>query len=213
MTKTIMIFCAHPDDEVFGMGGTIAKYTKEGTKVIVVIFSYGEGSHPHLKKRVTVELRVGESQKADKVLGSESIFLGLKDMGVKKHGEEMEIETKIENLLEKYKPSKIFTHSKDDPWIDHQSVYKIMTKIIEKTGFEGDVYTFDIWNPLRLRDRNIPKMIVDITGTFKLKLKALGCFKSQIASIIALYPAVYFRAIINGMGSEGRFAEVFYKIK
>ena len=214
MKETIMVFCAHPDDEVIGLGGTIAKYAKEGKNVIVIIFSYGEGSHPWLKKRVTVEIRVSEAKKAGKLLGCrETIFLGLKDTGVKKHGKEMEIEKKIENLLLKYKPSKIFTHSKDDPWIDHQSVYKIMNNVLEKTKFEGDVYSFDIWNPIKTKERNIPKMVIDITKEFKTKMKALSCFKSQKLSMILLYPVIYIRAILNGISVKGRFAEVFYKIR
>jgi len=44
--ETILVFSAHSDDFVIGAGGTIAKYTEEGKKVIAVVFSYGERSHP-----------------------------------------------------------------------------------------------------------------------------------------------------------------------
>ncbi len=163
MKQTIMVFCAHPDDEVLGVGGTIASYAKQGKNVIVVIFSYGEGSHPWLKKRVTVEMRVNEGKKAGKILGcKETIFLGLKDTGVKKHGEKLKVEKKIKNLIEKYQPAKVFIHSKDDPWPDHQAVHKIMIKVIEKIKFDGDVYSFDIWNPIRARERNLPKWKLSI---------------------------------------------------
>ena len=41
----ILILAPHPDDEILGVGGTIAKYSKEGKNNYVVIFSYGEVSH------------------------------------------------------------------------------------------------------------------------------------------------------------------------
>lgn len=61
-----MVFCAHPDDEVLGAGGTIAKYAREGKKVIAVIFSYGESSHPWMKKKIhdkNKSQRINQSRK------------------------------------------------------------------------------------------------------------------------------------------------------
>lgn len=214
MSETIVVFCAHPDDEVIGAGGTIAKYTREKNKVIVIIFSYGEGSHPWLKKRVTVETRVSEAKEAGKILGcKETIFLGLKDASVGKHAEELEIEKKIISLIGKYRPTKIFTHSKDDPWPDHQSVYKIIKKVVEDIDFQGDVYSFDIWNPLRVRERNVPKLVIDISKTFRIKKKALGCFKSQKIALFSLLPSVYIKSVITGLNNRVKFGEVFYKIR
>ena len=73
MVKRLMIICAHPDDEIFGAGGTIAKYAAEGIEVITVIFSYGESSHPWLRKRFKVEVRKTESLKAGKAVGTKRI--------------------------------------------------------------------------------------------------------------------------------------------
>jgi len=56
-------------------------------------------------------------------------------------------------------------------------------------------------------------MYVDITDTFKLKLKALRCFKSQWMTMISLLWSVYFRAIINGLDARCKYAERFYKIR
>ena len=58
--ETIIVFSAHSDDFVIGAGGTIAKYVQEGNKVISVVFSKGEKSHPWLKVEVVQEFRVEE---------------------------------------------------------------------------------------------------------------------------------------------------------
>ena len=57
---TILVFAAHPDDEVLGCGGTIAKCSREGRKVVTVIFSHGEGSDP-LKDQKIVSNKKGVS--------------------------------------------------------------------------------------------------------------------------------------------------------
>ena len=67
--NSVMVFCAHSDDQMFGAGGALAKYAREGGKIFTVVFSFGEYSHPWLRKRVTIEIRVEESQRADKVIG------------------------------------------------------------------------------------------------------------------------------------------------
>jgi len=76
--EKILIFCAHSDDELAGMGGTILKFASEKKKITKVIFSFGEKSHPHLKKEVITKGRVEEAMNASKAMGiNETIFLGL----------------------------------------------------------------------------------------------------------------------------------------
>jgi LmbE family N-acetylglucosaminyl deacetylase len=210
----VLVFCAHPDDEVLGAGGTIAKYSDEGSKVVAVIFSTGESSHPWMQREFTIDMREDETKKSHELLGtSESINLGLKDGNIRKDAEDNEIEQKIIELIKKHNPEKIFTHAVDDPHLDHQAVYKITSKAVKEMGYKGDVYSFEVWNPLNLMKRNLPKMYVDISKTFPLKIKALQCFQSQKVFIMMLLPAVYSRAITAGLNANCRFAEVFYKIK
>jgi LmbE family N-acetylglucosaminyl deacetylase len=210
----VLVFCAHPDDEVLGAGGTIAKYSNEGVEVVAVIFSTGESSHPWMKKDFTIGMREEETKNSHEILGTkQSINLGLKDGNIKKDAESKEIEQKVIALVNKYKPDKIFTHAVDDPHLDHQAVYKITFAAIKSMNYTGDVYSFEVWNPVNLMKRSLPKMYVDISKTFPLKIKALQCFQSQKMFILMLLPAVYSRAITAGLNAKCRFAEVFYKIK
>ncbi|MEM4336594.1 MAG: PIG-L deacetylase family protein [Candidatus Woesearchaeota archaeon] len=214
MNKNIIIFCAHPDDEAFGVGGTIAKYSKEGFKVKTVVFSYGEQSHPWIKKKFVIEKRVKESQEAAKILGSEiPIFLSLREGHFLEDVKKRNIENYLAAMIKKVSPTKIFTHSRDDPHPDHNSVYNIVLNSLKKSGKRCSVYTFDVWNPLDSIKRKNPLLYVDISETFKIKIKALKCFKSQTASLISLLWSVYFSAVKNGFESGTKFAEAFYKIK
>jgi hypothetical protein len=48
--KTVLVFGAHSDDQVFGAGGTIARLYSMGYTIIAIIFTHGEMSHPWLRK-------------------------------------------------------------------------------------------------------------------------------------------------------------------
>ena len=61
--ERILILCAHPDDQIIGVGGTIAKYVKEGKSVRVVEFSSGQKSISWLKEEVMKQRRKKESMR------------------------------------------------------------------------------------------------------------------------------------------------------
>lgn len=211
--ETIVIFGAHSDDFVIGAGGTIAKYSKEGKKIISIVFSYGERSHPWLKEDVLQEMRSKEAHNASKLLGCKTIFLGLKEGKFLEEYEEGKIEKKLINILEKHKPSKIFTHSSEDPHPDHKAINKITLDLLKKTKVKPDVYIYPIWNPVSLKTKH-PSLYEDISKTFTLKLKALKVFQSQrFNAIYPLMALVFFRAIKNGLKIRKKFAEMFYKIE
>lgn len=87
MTKTILAVLAHPDDETFGLGGTIALYTKQGYDVYYVCATRGEAGtvdEVFLKDYKDIaELRTDELMRAAKILGiKEVFFLGYRDSGM-----------------------------------------------------------------------------------------------------------------------------------
>lgn len=211
---TVMIICAHPDDEILGAGGTIAKYAKEGKRVITVIFSYGEKSHWWLQKKFTVEMRVKEARAAGEVVGTyKTAFLGMKDFELKEEVKDRKRLKPLENLILQYRPSRIFTHSPDDIiYADHKAVWESVDYVTKKIKYDGDIYVFNIWAKDVRLSKN-PKLLIDISDTFKLKWNALKCFRSQHMYIFQLYPGVLWKALRNGISNRSRFAESFTKVK
>lgn len=85
--RKILVVTAHPDDETFGMGGTIAKYAAEGCHISVVCATRGEAGEadPTLLSQYEsmAALRESELRCAVKVLGIEQlIFLNYRDSGM-----------------------------------------------------------------------------------------------------------------------------------
>lgn len=211
--KVVLVFGAHSDDFVIGAGGTIAKYILEKKKVISIVFSYGEMSHPWLKEKFVQKMRSKEAYDASKLLKCKTIFFNLKENRFLEEYTEKKMEPALIKILERYKPTKIFTHSGEDPHPDHKVVCQIILQIVDKLSFKPEIYTYSIWNPLSYKNK-YPKMYEDITSTFPLKLKALKIYRSQRYN--AVYPLllmIYYRALRNGFKIGKKFAEQFYRVR
>lgn len=215
--RAVIVFCAHPDDEVIGPGGTLLKYAKEGIETHVVIFSGGEKSHAHYDTKKLVDLRKKESDAAGKVLKVSKLhYFMLNDMKLTTQAKDPKIRKKVKDLILKVKPEKIFTHAIDDMlYIDHRGVHDCVMDTVydikRETGIRYNVYTFNIW-AINIRKRDTPKLLVDITDEFGGKLQALQKFKSQKLALLQLTPVVWTKAFLAGMRNDCRFAEEFYKV-
>ncbi|MFP4567329.1 MAG: PIG-L deacetylase family protein [Candidatus Woesearchaeota archaeon] len=222
--KNILVVCAHSDDQVIGPGGAMAKYAREGYNVYTIIFSYGEMSHPHMKRSYIAKIRVEESRAADKIIGGKGVlFLGIRDGSMKEDFKKKKMNKKLQNIFLKFSPEKIFTHSRDDILPDHRFVREIVLntydELHKKKKLTSEVYSFDIWNIWNILKRDKPKLIVDISKTFTYKTRALKEFKSQINFfshtffVNVLFIGVYFKGIFNGIKYGYKRAEVFYKLR
>ncbi len=209
----ILAFGAHGDDLEIGMGATIAKYSKEGKEVVGVIFSSGAKSSPWLKEDYLVKNRREEAKKIGEYVGAkETVFLDLKDGKLMDEIENPKVKKAIIKIIKYFKPKTIFVHSKFDPHQDHKAVNKVVFQALDEIDSERkiSVYVYEVWNVL---NDNRPRMYVDVTGTFHIKLEAMKKFKSQWLYVHMLMVPVIARAIFSGMHAKCKFAERFYKIR
>jgi LmbE family N-acetylglucosaminyl deacetylase len=220
---SILMICAHSDDQIIGAGGALAKYAGEGFEIHTIVMSFGEGVKPHLRRDVISRTRIKESQKADKIIGGHGVvFLGLRDLHFEEDFEKRGISQNLIKIVEKLKPVKIFTHSTDDAHPDHRAAFRMVLKTFKEMKLKYDLYTFEVWHILNLKKRNKPKLVVDTSDTFKIKIKALKAFKSQI-NLSTFYNylvlnnfiffLIYIKDTLNGIKHNTKYAEVFYKIR
>lgn len=205
--RTMIVVCAHNDDQLLGAGGTIRKYVDEGIKVCTYIFSYGETSHPHLRPEIIARTREKESLRAARILGDEIHYFSIKEGHFSTFNPEI-----LKDIIKKKKPFRIFTHSPDDPHPDHKDVLKITKKVIEEIDYKGDFYVFDVWNLFSIKTRDNAKLFVDISDTFKKKIEAFKKHKSQTSTMISLGWSIYVKAIMAGWNNHCKYAELFYRI-
>lgn len=210
---TILVFATHPDDEVIGCGGTIAKFVKEKRKVVIVIFSHGEGSDPLMDPVIVTRRRIKESKRAANILGvKDIIFLGLSDLKFKYDIKEPLTIKKVKDILIKYKPEVILTHTIDDPHPSHRAVSNLIKTLTKELKLKTNMYTFTISAPFKFVQRKNPRLYIDISDTFKIKEKALRIFKSQKKWIsIYFIPLIRLKNWFAGFKAGCKYAEMFYK--
>lgn len=189
--KTILVVTPHPDDAEGGVGGTIARWTAEGHKVVLVVTT--DGSHGTSDRSVKPEdlakTREQEQRNAAEVLGiSEVVFLGLPDQGLE---DTSEFREKIVRQIRKHKPEIVVTIDPNRSYIRHRD--HMMTGRVTLDAvfpYARDHLAFpehleEGLEPHKVREVYLwgseePDTFLDITDTFETKMKALYCHVSQI---------------------------------
>ncbi|TAL67130.1 MAG: bacillithiol biosynthesis deacetylase BshB1 [Bacteroidetes bacterium] len=176
---------AHPDDVELGAGGTISKLTKEKKNVVIVDFTSGE-----LGTRGSGETRLKESQKAAHILGvRERINLGLPDGFLKADDDSV---NKAIFIIRKYRPKIVVMNPEYERHPDHEAVHRIMRSAMFKSGLLRIETKDNGKNQEPFRTRKLlsyqqayafhrkPDLIIDISDTFKTKMKAIQAYTSQV---------------------------------
>ena len=209
---TILVLAPHPDDEVIGMGGTIAKYAAAGERVVAVVFTLGERSHPWQRQEAIQTRREREALKAGRIVGiSETIFLRLKDLEISTQVVEHDTAAQFQELLDEEQPRAIFTTAPDDIHADHRAVARFILSVAQQAKYDKPIWTYTVWNPVHLINRNQPTLVVDISETFSKKWEAIQAYESQKVSTYQLIPTVLIRGFLHGLRYGHKMAEVFIK--
>ncbi len=226
MQKSILVIAAHPDDEVIGCGGTIAKHIQKGDIVNVLIVAEGETSRQKQRDRDSLSKEIAGLQlfakDAHRILGTTNLeFLDFPDNRLDSI-DRLDLIKVIESYISKYKPSTIYTHHAWDLNIDHRRLHEavitasrpIPGQIVKKIlCFE--VASSTEWQSPGIYPAFTPNYFVDITSQINLKIKALEKFESEMRvwpharSIRALNNLIYLRG--SQVGVEA--AESFYLVR
>jgi LmbE family N-acetylglucosaminyl deacetylase len=219
MSKKILIVAAHPDDEVLGCFGTVARLIKEGYEAYTLIL--GEGKTSRDVKDVKDELNIlnDEIQKANKVIGIKKVFIESFPDNRFDSVDLLDIVKVISKVKNEIKPDIIFTHYEKDLNIDHQITYQAVITASRPMEDEcvKEIYSFEIlssteWNyPLSFS----PDIFFDISDTFYLKIDAMKEYNSELCE----YPhprsldGIKLNAKYQGMRVGKKYVEAFKSVR
>jgi LmbE family N-acetylglucosaminyl deacetylase len=121
--RSIIVFGAHPDDEL-RMAAAMAKMAASGTRVVAVIFTDGSEGFPRPELKDTiVATRARESEDCRQVLGIDRyVNLGAPDMGLVNSKEMLK---KVIKVVRDIRPDAIFTHGELDRHRDHLATHQL----------------------------------------------------------------------------------------
>lgn len=215
----ILVIAPHPDDEVLGCGGTIAKYVANGEKVFVAVVTKGCG--PIFSSEQVSRVRE-ECKNADRILGvTETIFMDYPAAmleTVPRH----EFNEAFTKIIQEIKPDIVFLPHHGDIQLDHKmTVDAAMVALRPKYDHVvKKVYSYETlsetgWDLPNTSNDFIPIVYNDITDYLEIKLKAMSLFESQVAD----YPdsrslkAIQALALYRGSMMRIKAAEAFSLIR
>ncbi|MBI2587916.1 PIG-L family deacetylase [Candidatus Azambacteria bacterium] len=194
MSETFLFIVAHPDDESLGPGGTIAKYTAAGHRVLIAWLTRGEvGYKGTTLEQPSVELaktREAEARCAAKALGAEPRFLGFVDGRLAETPRE-EIVAAIFHLIEDIKPHVVVTM---DPasisgHADHRVTVEATAEAFRRSTIPQKLYYQTIrasWLPperrnlMHISPEELITTELDTTAWREQKIRAIQCHQSQL---------------------------------
>ena len=204
-SENILVFGAHPDDIEIGMGGTVAKLSRLGYNVKLVIATL-----PNFTERDKKEERKMEAIRSSKVLGCpEPDFLDLPT-------EQMVHSRKLIGIMDKYmldyKPAAVFTQWIGDSHQDHQTLTK---SVISGSRDTTDLYMYETTIPGGITEQAFrPQLFINMTDYIEPKKSALECFESQQARCGPIWiDAIVGRAAYRGYQLNCKYAEAFEIIR
>jgi LmbE family N-acetylglucosaminyl deacetylase len=123
--KTIMIVTPHPDDDLFGCGGTMALLAKHKNNIVIVIYTNDDkGSYDlEMTSERLARIRKAEEEAASETLGISKehiLWLGYDD-GELEYAPPKELCGQVARLIRKYRPDALFTI---DPGENHERWHK-----------------------------------------------------------------------------------------
>jgi len=222
----VMIISPHPDDAEFGIAGTVAKWTREGRRVVYALCTNGEKgtSDRDMTPERLAEIRQVEQHAAAAVLGvSDVLFLGYPDQGLegtdafRKH---------IVRLLRTYQPQTVATTDPYRRYLWHRD-HRITGQVVMDAVFPyaRDHLAYPDLLEEGLEPHKVREVLFwaaedinfrsDVTETFDTKLEALLCHKSQMVEfkhITDMGEYLRQRCRENAAGQDFELGEAFHRV-
>ncbi len=222
--KNVLVFAAHPDDELLGLGGTVRRLANEGVVVRAIILAEGLTSRADTREdadKTGLEELQKDARKAADIVGYKSIeFCGLPDNRMDAM-ELLDIIKIVSGFIEKYRPDTIFTHHHGDLNIDHRITCEAVLTACRPVGeyCVERIYAFETpssseWN-YNYAEPFIPNVYFDVTDTLEAKVKGMACYRTESTSYPHPRSAEALRSLGSYRGSNSGFkaAEAFMLLR
>lgn len=180
----VLVISAHMDDEILGMGGTIAKHVEAGDQVTVCVVC--KRAYNHQFDPTIVEEEKTAARQAAKVLGYQDIrFLDLRDELLDERL--LDVIVPLEECIAKVMPAVAYTHHRGDSNQDHRAVFQasmVACRVISQHKVPR-VLCYEVPSsteqaPPFPEYAFQPNFYVDIGGFLGSKIKALAAYQREL---------------------------------
>ncbi len=216
--RHVLVIFPHPDDEAFGVSGTIASYTKNNIPVTYICLTLGEmgrnlGNPPFATRESLPNIRRQELMDAANVMGIQDLRMwGLRDKTVEFENEEA-LANRIRAAIDEVNPSLIITfYPGFSVHPDHEATGRAVVRAVgsidqaERPKLYGVAFSNN--HQQVLGKPNVVHFIKDVIET---KLAAIAAHRSQTEAMMASWPDLLEQK--NEELESRLFYERFYEYK
>jgi N-acetylglucosamine malate deacetylase 1 len=187
--RKVLVVAAHPDDEVLGCGGTIAKLSKQGVDVHVIFLADGVYSRKREKDSIQNELirRRLAAEQACSTLGVNTVLFGEFPDNKLDTIALLDVVRVVEENIIKIKPDTVFTHHGGDLNIDHRLTHDaVLTACRPQSDNTVKILLFfevpssTEWQSPSSPPFFTPNWFIDISHELKMKTEALKIYNEEL---------------------------------
>jgi LmbE family N-acetylglucosaminyl deacetylase len=222
MADRVLVVAAHPDDETYGAGGTIARHSAQGDEVSVLFLTDGVGARHGVR-----EPQLEAARQACRALGVKDVrFADLPDQLL--DGMPLiEVIDPITQAVREIAPRIVYTHHEGDVNQDHRRVFEAALVAVRPVGNNPveEVLSFEVassteWAPTgNTRWAFMPNVFVDIEPHVEAKRQAIDAYRATHENEVKPFPhprsqeAVEAYDTARGVSVGLRYAEAFVGIR
>ena len=227
--QRVLIFAAHPDDEVLGCGGTIAYHRSVGDDVGVCYLSEGVSSRFSVEKfqdsmswMQEVVDREKMAQRAAAILDFEILeFLRLPNLRTQDLPL-LEIVKKLIPIIENYKPDIVYVNFPGDLNTDHTVTFDAVFTALRPSSIHNvkqilcyEVLSSTEWAPNISPISFRPNTYIEVEEFFDLKLQSINAYEFEMRPAPHPRSTSVISALATLRGSEVglNMAEAFVSIR
>lgn len=199
----VAVLAPHPDDELLGCGGTLAKHLAAGEPVTVVFITSGERTAaladlPAAGRGPVREAEAAAALHAAGLGAATAHFLRLAE------GDVAGGRVALVDVLARSGADLVYAPHPAESHRDHVASARLLGAALEDLPAVATIALYEVWTPLH------PTHLVDVTGTIDAKLAGLARYTSALTVIDYIHTSRGLAAYRAGQGLGGRgYAEAF----
>jgi LmbE family N-acetylglucosaminyl deacetylase len=191
MADSVLVVAAHPDDEVLGCGGTIARHADAGDQVQVLIVAEGATSRQQQRNRLQagdeLSALAQAAQMAGSILGAAGVeLLDFPDNRLDSL-DRLDLIKRLEERIDRHQPQVVYVHHAGDVNVDHRRLHEAVVTACRPTPghpvrrlLSFEVASSSEWQPPGSAPAFQPNWFVDISGQWRRKREALVAYASEM---------------------------------
>ena len=196
MARHVLVVAAHPDDEVLGAGGAIARHVHQGDAVSVLILGEGISARLPARKSSLLTARRSQFERLKREMNQAHDCLGVRYTELQGFPDNrfdsvdlLDLVKAVEKVERKVHPHVVYTHHGGDLNVDHRLTFEAVLaacRPLPDTSVER-ILSFEVlssteWAPPHASRAFLPNVFIDVEPFLDRKLKAMACYRSELRS-------------------------------